>query len=888
MFWPISRADSDITDASYQYTTYGCGTGSIPRSRQPSTRPGTARPHTARPRTGVSTLGVEYQRIVCAISESRGISPTIGLAFVNLDTTTATLCQISDSQTYVRTLQKLSVVVPSAILIVNTSVSPKSKLVSILEQHLDDLNCEVLLADRKYWAEQTGMEYIRQLAPPRNIDSLMIAVGENFYAVCSFAAVIKHIGVGMSLTIPHRTMRIKYESPESSMLIDTATIRSLELIQNSHDPRSKDCLFGLLNKTTTTMGSRLLRSSILQPLTDPDELRARFDALEELSTREDIFFATQDSLKNSLDVDRILTSLIITPSHQTLQTTEQAVNNVLALKQFVNSVTAIHEALSSARSEVLVGIKDITRPNAVRPVLQLIDDVINEETTWAGKPVDLRNQRCYAVKAGVNGLLDIARLVYREATQDSFEHMQALATEHNLGLKYQYDTARQYFFRLPLSELDGVELPAVFINVIRKKKHLEFQTLELLKLNQKIRDASTEVLLMSDKSIQDLIVQVHEHIPDLFRISEAIAMLDMLVGFANLTTTLEYIRPQINETLAFRSARHPVKEQIQQTKFIANDIYATQTRRFQIITGCNMSGKSTYIRTAALMIVMAQIGCFVPASFATFPIIKQLLARVSTDDFIEANVSTFSAEMRETAYILNNIDRHSLCIIDELGRGTSTRDGMAIALAIAEELVRSRALVWFATHFRDIAKIMSERAGVTSMHLRVDTNTANTLTMLYRVTNGVEAEEHYGLKLAKVLPFPAHVIETAERVSNAFEERAKRNQKASLAVIHARRRKLILNLREQLRQAHQGKMNEVVLKDWLVALQEEFVVQMVKIDEEAAAARDAEEMEHEEAAQDGDGDVYMHGALPYRGSEAGDRSGLGSFQGSEQSMLFDD
>ncbi|TKX25355.1 MutS domain V-containing protein 2 [Elsinoe australis] len=878
----ISTTSSESTDRSYQYTTYEYDTASLSRSRRPSTR-GTTRPHTARPRTGVSTIGIEYQRIICAVSESRGISPTVGLAFVNLDTAQGILCQISDSQTYVRTLQKLIVLSPSAILISSTSVNPKSKLVSILEQHYDQLNCEVLLADRKYWAEQTGMEYIRQLAPPHDVDSLTIAVGDNYYAVCCFAAVLKHVEVGMNLTIPHRTMRIRYESSEGSMMIDTATIRSLELIQNLHTPKSRDCLFGLLNKTLTPMGSRLLRSNILQPLTDPDELKSRHDALEELSTREDIFFATQAALKNTLDADKTLTSLIITPKQQTLQTTEQAVNNVLALKHFVTCITPIYEAISGVRSKALQEAKRLCHPRIIQPVLRLIDQTINSDTIWASKPVDLRNQRSYAVKSGVNGLLDVARQTFKEAGEDAFNHMQDLATEHDLGLEFQYDTPRQHYFRLQVSELEDRRLPPVFVNVFRKKKHLEFQTLELLKLNQKIRDSATEVLLMSDQSIQQLILQLHDFVPILFKISEAIALLDMLSAFANLVTVHSYVRPSINPTLAFKSARHPIKEQIQTTKLIPNDIYSTQTRRFQIITGCNMSGKSTYIRTAALLTVMAQIGSFVPASFATFPIIRQLLARVSTDDLVEANVSTFSAEMRETAYILNNVDAHSLVIIDELGRGTSTGDGMAIALAIAEALVRSRALVWFATHFRDLATIMAERAGVVGLHLAVETG-KTALTMLYRVAEGVEREAHYGLKLARILPFPEEVVSVAEEVAGRLEEREKRNKRASVAVVHARRRKLILHLREQLRQAEQGTMNEVVLRDWLKTLQEEFVVQMIRIDEEARLARETEE------ADDGDvGDVYMVGALPAEQSRPSTarESRARSAPRSEQTMLFD-
>ena len=161
-------------------------------------------------------------------------------------------------------------------------------------------------------------------------------------------------------------------------------------------------------------------------------------------------------------------------------------------------------------------------------------------------------------------------------------------------------------------------------------------------------------------------------------------------------------------------------EKIQRSRFIPNDVYASRQSRLQIITGCNMSGKSTYIRSIALLAVMAQTGSFVPAQYASFPIIRQLFARISLDDSIEANVSTFAAEMRETAFILRNIDRGSMIIIDELGRGTSIRDGLAIALGVAEALAESNALVWFATHFRELAEILAERDGVINLHLAVE------------------------------------------------------------------------------------------------------------------------------------------------------------------------
>ncbi|KAK3065694.1 MutS protein msh4, partial [Teratosphaeriaceae sp. CCFEE 6253] len=368
---------------------------------------------------------------------------------------------------------------------------------------------------------------------------------------------------------------------------------------------------------------------------------------------------------------------------------------------------------------------------------------------------------------------------------DALQQITDLADEHKLPLQTKFDNTRQFFMRLKAEELEQRDLPAIFINVFRKKDIIECQTLELMKRNQKIADAHSEVLIMSDQSIQALVDAVREHMSTLFKICEGIAMLDMLASFAQVVTSRDYVRPSITETLAIRAGRHPIREKIHSAKYIPNDVYATQQTRFQIITGCNMSGKSTYIRSIALMAVMAQVGSFVPAQYAAFPIMRQLFARVSMDDNIEANVSTFAAEMRETASILRNIHKDSVAIIDELGRGTSTRDGLAIALAIAEALVESRALVWFATHFRDLANIMAERNGVVNLHLAVDMSEQDKMEMLYRISSGAVQEVHYGLQLAKVIPLPPDVIEHAELVARTLERQVQKQKKRSLTVIQA-------------------------------------------------------------------------------------------------------
>ena len=414
---------------------------------------------------------------------------------------------------------------------------------------------------------------------------------------------------------------------------------------------------------------------------------------------------------------------------------------------------------------------------------------------------------------------------------------------HNLALELKYDTARQYYIRVHTSELEDRILPEEFINQFRRKNIIECHTLDLLKLNQKILDSHHEVLQMSDSAVQELINIIRDDLAPLFKISDAIALLDMLAAFAQLVITQDYTRPEMATTLAIKDGRHPIREKIYSEKFIPNDAYATQQSRFQIITGCNMSGKSTYIRSLALMAIMAQIGSFVPASYASFPIFHQLFARISMDESVEANISTYAAEMRETAFILRNVNKRSMVIIDELGRGTSTRDGLAIAIAVSEALIDSQALVWFVTHFRDLATILAERNGVVNLHLAVEMGDENGMTMLYKIAQGSVQERHYGIALAKVLNLPPLILQVAEEVSKAITLNIERRKKNSKTILIARRRKLLLNLKEQLFQAREGNIQGPALLDWMKKLQQEFVVRMDAINAEIAAVARRESVE---------------------------------------------
>lgn len=247
-----------------------------------------------------------------------------------------------------------------------------------------------------------------------------------------------------------------------------------------------------------------------------------------------------------------------------------------------------------------------------------------------------------------------------------------------------------------------------------------------------------------------------------------------------------------------------------------------------------MSGKSTYIRAVALLQVMAQIGCFVPAEYASFRIIHNLFSRTSTYDSIETNMSTFSVEMRDMAFILRNINDKSFAIIDELGRGTSTRDGLAIAIAMAEALVQSKAVVFFATHLSELAQILEDRPGVLNLHLATETSVAEDgipkMTMLYKIDSGTVQDENYGIKLAKAIGFPWRFLSVAEEVTNALRQASEAKKQNSESRKVAKRRKLVLNLRETLQHAHDSEMDDETLRRYLQRLQSEFINRMEAIE----------------------------------------------------------
>ncbi|KAH7049847.1 DNA mismatch repair protein Msh4 [Linnemannia elongata] len=741
-----------------------------------------------------STGGKDGQSFIAAVVEGRGTGAEVGMCFCDLKTSEVILCQIADSQTYVRTLQKLNLYEPVEILVPTTTVdSVNSKLVKIIKETMPSTTITPIA--RRSFNDATGLEYIKKYIVKEGSASLLLGIPTKYFCLAATAAVMQHIEETRHAVFLNHSVRFKYQICSGSMVIDCATARNLELTMNLSSQNDKDTLFGTLNETLTPMGARLLRSNILQPLTDERTIQTRLDCVQELSQVEDRFYALKASLKILIDVDHLITSFIQVPTKPSVKHSEQRINHVINLKHTLHAITNVAQSLGPCQNRLLVTIHRLLTDPRLEKFSDLIDEVIEKNVVLEKTAIGIRHQRCFAVKAGCNGLLDVARQTYKETCNDILDVTNRYVQEYGINLKVQFNVTMGYYYTTTVDQLGGNEMPLVFINVVKKGKSLTFTTLELVKKNAKINDSLTEVYLMSDKIVSDLSSNIRVEIGALYKASEAIAMLDMLLSFAHQCTISDVVRPEFTDTLVIKQGRHPILEKISSTAFIPNDTYAGSANTFQIITGPNMSGKSTYLRQVALLNIMAQIASFVPAEYASFRIIDQLLSRICSDDCIELNASTFMTEMKESAYIVENATEKSLVVIDELGRGTSTHDGLGIAFAVCEELIHNRSLVFFATHFQELTTTLTAYHNVVNLHLETelarDEGQKPGISYKYRLVKGSAKEEHYGLSLAKTLNLPHYVLTCAENVSlrlTDLQESARRHSESNRVV--SRRRAL--------------------------------------------------------------------------------------------------
>ncbi|KAL7330113.1 MutS protein msh4 [Mucor circinelloides] len=784
-----------------------------PQSSYNSNRPGTAATSTRRPTTAGTS--VRPPKRIMAIAEGRGVAPEVGICIFDINSCEIELSQVADSQSFSRTLQSVNLNEPQKILMpLNASRrslnegSSESKLSALLQQNYPHI--PIVRLQRKYFNDEKGKQHIVDFCIQEDAAGLLFGVSTKYFCLAALASAFQHVFETEGCSFANHTIKFTFKGAEGTMLIDTITAKNLELVHNTaHTFSKRNTLFGILDYTLTSMGKRLLRTNILQPPCSIEVTNDRLDAVEELCRNEECIYNIQSSLKQFVDIDSIISFIAKIPlknpqqnSIFAVQYSEQKINHVVHLKQVIKSIKAITKNLpqhgvSSSRQQpckLLRTIHNILSNQLFDELETAINNVINQDIGIEKSSLGIRNQKCYAVKSGVNGLLDVARQTYKETTEDIYDLIATYGETFKLKIKLEYTASRGYSISMPTSQLvDGAQLPDVFINVVQKKKTLQFTTLELLQKNSRLNESMTEVFLMSEKTVTQLLQVFRNHINALYKSSEAIALLDFLTSLAsyNLNST-QLVRPEFSNTLAIKSGRHPILECILLVPVVPNDTFTSLSSSFQFVTGPNMSGKSTYLKQIALLAIIAQIGSFVPAEYASFRLCDQMLSRLANENtFSDIGTSSFMSEMREIAYLLQHVTSKSIVLIDELGRGTSPEDALGISGAVCEDLARTRAFCFFATHLHELTCTLDIYPNIVNLQFKVNVTKTNerdcTVDYQYKIEDGrLATENHYGehlvtkqmplithdfvgLQTAQILGLPAQVVNCAYKIVTNLE-----------------------------------------------------------------------------------------------------------------------
>lgn len=689
--------------------------------------------------------------VMVAVVEGRGLARgEIGMASINLKCPELVLSQFADTGTYAKVIRKIHVLMPLEILMPDTA-SEKGKGTKLFKLITENFSTVAFTAvQRKYFNERKGLEYIQQLCTPE-FGTVLMEVQAKYYCLAAAAALLKYLEFLQNSVYAPKSLKVVFKGSEQTAMIDSASAANLELVVNNRDHKSNHTLLGVLNHTKTPGGARRLRSNILEPLVDVDTINIRLDSIQELLQDEELFFGLKNAIGHFLDVDQLLSVLVQIPKQETVQVAEAKITHVIQLKHTLDLVPQLRAALKNCNTALLKAYSHTLEDDRFDSILEQIKTVINHDITYLKGSLNMRSQKCYAVRPNINEFLDIARRAYTEIVDDIAGLVNQMGEQYGFPMRTSFSAARGFFIQMKLEGLvppDG-RLPAEFLKVTKHKNNYSFTTADLMKMNNRCDEALREIFHMSYVVICQLLSTVHDHIHCLYKLSDAVSMLDMLLSLANACTISDYVRPEFTDTLAIKQGRHPILERIAGQQPVSNNSYISEGSNFVIITGPNMSGKSTYLKQVALCQIMAQIGSFVPAEYASFRVADQIFTRIGVDDDFETNSSTFMLEMKEVSYIIHNASDQSLIIIDELGRGTSAEEGIGICHSVCEFLLSRKAFTLFATHYLELCQLESLYPNVENQHMEVQhTRSSDTgeesVVYTYLLNRGRSEERHYG------------------------------------------------------------------------------------------------------------------------------------------------
>ncbi|XP_055328886.1 mutS protein homolog 4-like [Paramacrobiotus metropolitanus] len=710
--------------------------------------------------------------VIVALAEGRGVAHgEIGLATIDMRTSVVELGQYADTASYMRTIIKLNVLEPSVVVISETMTSadhPSPLYIILRELHFHG-GPNVITVQRKHFNEGFGMDKVKKL----NLldeSKLETELASKYYCLASFAALVCYVEYEYKIVLVHKSLRMKYMHMEDTCLIDSSTARSLEVLANAQDPhQKKDCLFGILDHTKTYAGGRLLRTNLLQPFTKLETINMRLECIEELIMSEEMFFGLQQLLGRFIDVERVIWFLIQIPKKDSVRESERHIGSFIHLKHVLGLVEPLRECIKESTNALFRGFYELLSDSRYEEMRNVIDVLVHPEAKYEKGTLRMKTQKCYALKSHINGCLDVARLLYSESVDDVSAHVNALAERHGLPLQIGYEAGRGFCIQLhsgPKNPVDVTTLPPEFLYITKKRNMITFTTKDLIFLNGKILQCVRDIFVLSDEMLKHAHDSLRPFIGCLYELTECVATIDVIVSLTHACSLGEYVRPRFHGALVLEQSRHPVLDRLLAQQPVPNNAFVDESNNFLVITGANMAGKTTYIKQVALLQIMAQIGSFVPATFASFPVFEQIFSRFGSGDDIASNASTFMVEMRDMFHICTQANEKTLVLIDELGRGTSPEEGVAVCWALCEQLLLTKATTLFVTHYEEICDLQHLYPNVHNVNFKTiiaqnPTTSTRQLVYTHEMVDGPCMDISYGIALAEATSLPTSLTRNA-------------------------------------------------------------------------------------------------------------------------------
>ncbi len=683
--------------------------------------------------------------LCCMANSEKGA----GICFVDISTGALDVTAFSGRKKEDRLMNELGVYNPSEILL-NRACAENKQIAAFISTRMEAA-CE-LGSDEDFeyqtcfdrCVQQFGFEKLQQ-SELLNEQAAVIAVG----AALGYLQTVQKKDLGS-------VQEINFYHDDQTMQLDFSTRRNLELVETMRNREKKGSLLWVIDKTKTAMGKRLLRSWIEKPLVQLPPILKRQNAVEELVQQPIARGELQEALAGVYDMERLVSRAVYETANA---------KDLNALKQTFERLPLIKAQLSQMKSGLLRQLYD--KVDLLDDLLELIDNAISEDA-----PFSLREGGM--IRDGFNEELDSLRDI--ETNGKAYITAIETAEKEKTGipkLRIGYNRVFGYYIEVTNSYKELV--PETYI---RKQTLANCERY----ITQELKDLESKVLGAQERSVKleyEIFCQVRKAVADQYHrlqmTAGALAALDVLCSFAAVACENDYVCPTMhdNRVIEIREGRHPVVEKmLRDTPFVPNDTYLDcDADRCAIITGPNMAGKSTYMRQVALICLLAQIGCFVPAKRADLGVVSGIFTRVGASDDLSSGQSTFMVEMSEVASILSHADKNSLIILDEVGRGTSTFDGMSIARAVLEYISDKRkigAKTLFSTHYHELTVLEGELDGVRNYNISVKKR-GDTLTFLRRIVKG-SADGSYGIEAAKLAGVPNAVVQRARVILQELEE----------------------------------------------------------------------------------------------------------------------